>query len=99
MQSPSSIAAGGEAVDLQSTSPFQAMSYATLEEPWALAFEPGTGRLFITQKGGTAKLFDPATGQMREVTGLPDIAYGGQGGLGDVAFGPDYSSTGTIYLS
>ncbi|MXO93552.1 PQQ-dependent sugar dehydrogenase [Erythrobacter arachoides] len=81
------------------SSPFAATSQGTYAEPWALAFEPGTGRIFITEKRGTAKLYDPASGTTREVTGLPEVAYGGQGGLGDVAFAPDYASSRTIYLS
>ena len=81
------------------TSPFVASSHGTFAEPWAIAFEPGTGVAFITEKAGTMKFYDPASGQTGSVTGLPDVVYGGQGGLGDVAFAPDYESSGTVYLS
>ncbi len=89
----------GETVALQSTSPFAATSHGTFEEPWAIAFEPGTGIAFITEKAGTMKFYDPATGRTGEVSGMPDVVYGGQGGLGDVVFAPDYENNNMIYLS
>ncbi len=89
----------GEAVALPAGSPFAASALASFDEPWAMAFEPGTGNIFITEKPGTAKLFSPASRSVVDVTGLPEVAYGGQGGLGDVAFAPDYTSSGAIYLS
>ena len=89
----------GTPVELEEGSPFTATAHLGLAEGWAIAVEPGTGNLLITEKGGTAKYFNPATGQVLEVTGLPTVAYGGQGGLGDVAFAPDFATSGTIYLS
>ncbi|MFB0613247.1 PQQ-dependent sugar dehydrogenase [Aurantiacibacter poecillastricola] len=91
--------AASEPVELQSQSPFDAASFEAFNEPWALAFEPETGVIFITEKPGTMKFFDPATGQVGEVTGLPSVAYEGQGGLGALAFAPDYASNDMIYLS
>jgi glucose/arabinose dehydrogenase len=68
-------------------------------EPWAMAFEPGTGNLLITEKKGTLKL-RRANGTVIVVSGAPgDVSYGGQGGFADVAFAPDYPRTHTIYLS
>lgn len=91
--------AAGEPVELEAGSPFAAASLGTLAEPWAIAVEPGTANLLITEKGGTAKYFDIATGTALEVSGLPEVAYGGQGGLGDIAFAPDYEQTGTVYVT
>lgn len=45
------------------------------------------------------KFYDPASGQGGSVTGLPDVVYGGQGGLGDIVFAPDYETSNTVYLS
>lgn len=89
----------GTTVKLQSTSPFAAASHATLAEPWAIAVHPQDGRLFITEQRGTMKVYDPATGRTGSVSGLPQVAYGGQGGLGDFVFAPDFASSGTVYLS
>lgn len=72
---------------------------ARFDQPWAAAFEPGTGRLFVTEKAGTVKLFDPANGQTRPVSGAPAVDYGGQGGLGDIAFAPDYAQSKAVYLT
>lgn len=89
----------GEPVELQSTSPFMAESFGQFEEPWAVKVEPGTGNIFITEKAGTMRFVQPAANKLGSVTGLPNVAYGGQGGLGDFAFAPDYEASGTVYLS
>jgi glucose/arabinose dehydrogenase len=66
--------------------PFKIEALGTFDEAWAISIEPGTGNLFITEKGGTMKFVQPANGRIGTVTGIPPVAYGGQGGLGDVAF-------------
>ena len=91
--------AAGEPVELEGGSPFAASSHGTLKEPWAIAIEPTTGNLLITEKGGTAKYFVVSSGTALEVNGLPQVSYGGQGGLGDIAFAPDYAESGTVYLT
>lgn len=77
---------------------FAITDVATFDEPWALAFEPGTGRLFVTEKAGRLK-FVGADGKVGTVAGIPNVDYGGQGGLGEVVFGPDYATSKAIYLS
>jgi glucose/arabinose dehydrogenase len=83
--------------------PFAMAEVATFEEPWALAFAPGTPMLFVTEKSGRLKFVDTATGAVGTVSGVPEVDYGGQGGLGDVAFLPAEASGTlggrTIYLS
>ena len=75
----------------------------TYAEPWAAAFVPGTGTLIITQKTGEILGYDTATGRHFTVSGAPEVDYGGQGGLGDVAFLGSESASAigsrTIYLS
>jgi glucose/arabinose dehydrogenase len=82
---------------------FAVSPVATLGEPWAIAFAPGTPVLFITEKPGAITVLDTATGTRGTVTGVPQVAYGGQGGLGDIAFLPAEASATlarrTIYLS
>ncbi len=56
------------------------------DEPWALEFLPGSDTLAITEKAGTLKFMKTGTGKVTIVSGVPEVAYGGQGGLGDVAF-------------
>ena len=83
--------------------PFTINEVATFEEPWAIAFAPGTPMLFVTEKSGSVKFVDTETGTVGTVSGVPEVAYGGQGGLGDIAFLPGESSDvldrRTIYLS
>ncbi|NVD45682.1 PQQ-dependent sugar dehydrogenase [Qipengyuania atrilutea] len=84
---------------------FAIQERGTFEEPWASAFIPGTDMLFITEKVGTAKVVNTGANTRTpiNVTGLPEVDYGGQGGLGDVAFLPSEASDTvngrTIYLS
>lgn len=83
--------------------PFRTSEVGSFEEPWALAFAPGTAVLFVTEKAGSLRFVDTASGTTGTVSGLPKVDYGGQGGLGDVAFLPgeasDKLSGRTIYLS
>ena len=83
--------------------PFTSKAVATFEEPWAIAFAPGTEMLFVTEKAGTLKVVDAASGKIGTVAGAPRVDYGGQGGLGDVAFLPAEAGKPldgrTIYLS
>jgi aldose sugar dehydrogenase len=78
--------------------PFASTAVASFDEPWALAFLPD-GRLLVTEKAGTLKLVTLPDGQTREIAGVPDVAYAGQGGLGDVEPHPQFAQNGLIYLS
>lgn len=94
----------GETAAVQTEgTPFAVTEMATFEEPWAITFAPGTPVLFVTEKSGAVKFMDTATGIVGTVSGVPEVAYGGQGGLGDIAFLPAESSDvldrRTIYLS
>ncbi|WP_425602224.1 PQQ-dependent sugar dehydrogenase [Luteimonas aquatica] len=78
--------------------PFAVTEVARFDEPWAMAFLPD-GRLLVTEKEGDLKLLDIASGKQGEVDGVPEVAYGGQGGLGDVALHPRFADNGLVYLS
>jgi glucose/arabinose dehydrogenase len=75
-----------------------AESFATFNDPWAMTFLP-SGDLLITEKKGTLLLLDPNDSSKVVVKGLPEVAYGGQGGLGDVILHPQYKENHWIYLS
>ena len=83
--------------------PFAIAEKGTFDSPWAIAFAPGTQVMFVTEKPGTMKFVDLASGRLGTVSGLPDVVNQGQGGLGDVAFLPSESAatlgTRTIYLT
>jgi glucose/arabinose dehydrogenase len=82
---------------------FVITEHGRFDRPWAAAFLPGTSLLFVTEKPGTMQVVDTTSGQRGAVTGTPTVDYGGQGGLGDVAFllGEAASDVGSrqIYLS
>ncbi len=86
----------GQAIDL--SPPFQVQLVADFQEPWAMAFLPD-GRMLITEKRGGLHLVT-RDGQVSEpVAGVPDVDYGGHGGLGDVALHPDFAANGLVYLT
>lgn len=74
----------------------------TFDQPWAIEVDPGTGTVFVTERKGAIKFVQP-NGRLGTVTGVPEVAYGGQGGLGDfvIAPGQDRSTLDerTVYLS
>ncbi len=78
--------------------PFFSTEVARFNEPWAMAFLPD-GRLLITEKSGKLRLLNVATQQKSEVTGVPAVAYGGQGGFGDVVLHPQFASNRYVYFS
>lgn len=82
----------------QSSLPFSVKRVAQFNEPWALAFLPD-GRLLVTEKQGKLKLFDITHKTTKDITGLPQVAYGGQGGLGDVVLHPQFNKNQWVYLS
>lgn len=77
---------------------YQVKEVATFDEPWAINKLPD-GKLLITERQGKLKLFDPSTRQSVDVQGVPVVAYGGQGGLGDVVIHPHFSENQWVYLS
>jgi glucose/arabinose dehydrogenase len=82
---------------------FSVTEMGTFDAPWAIEFIPGTQLLAITEKGGTLKLMDTASGSIATVSGAPQVLDAGQGGLGDILFlesEADAPLDGrTIYLS
>ena len=75
----------------------EATPIAEFNEPWAMTFLP-EGDLLVTEKSGNLQLVSQ-DGTKTEVSGVPEVAYGGQGGLGDVIVAPDFADTGHVYIS
>ena len=74
---------------------FQVVTVAQeLEHPWGLDFLPGGG-LIVTERAGRMRIVGPDGAVSAPVKGLPEVDVEGQGGLLDVAVGPD----GLIYWS
>ena len=81
--------AADRSVDVQAVADFG--------KPWAMAFLPD-GRILVTEKRGELLLV-AGDGTNTRVANVPEVAYGGQGGLGDVALHPDFVRNGLVYLS
>jgi glucose/arabinose dehydrogenase len=93
-----SAPAGDKPAAAQANADFSVTEAARFEEPWAMAFLPGTRQALITERKGRLKLWQEGS-EVREVDGVPQVAYMGQGGLGDVALAPDFATSGTVYLT
>jgi Glucose/sorbosone dehydrogenases len=57
------------------------------------------GRILLTERKGQLIIFNPQNQQKIQVKNLPKVAYGGQGGLGDIALDPQFEKNHQIYLS
>ena len=77
--------------------PFTASVIEQFNEPWAMTFLPDC-RLLVTERKGALKVYRIG-GRAETVRGVPAVAYGGQGGLGDVILHPQFKTNGLIYLS
>ncbi|MCF0053771.1 PQQ-dependent sugar dehydrogenase [Dyadobacter sp. LJ53] len=69
-----------------------------LTMPWASALLPN-GDMLVTERGGKLRLVTGGKLDPKEITGVPEVLYKGQGGLLDVALHPDYKTNGWIYIS
>ena len=78
--------------------PFEVTTVTSFDEPWAMAFLPD-GRMLVTEKKGRLSIVGQDGESSGSVRGLPDVDYGGQGGLGDVVLHPNFADNGLIYLS
>jgi len=67
-------------------------------EPWAMAFLPD-GNALISTKSGELRLYDFTRRDSRPVTGVPDVVYAGQGGLGEIVLHPKFADNQLVYLS
>jgi len=89
--------AGGFLIEGTKGTKIVAVQVAIFDEPWAMTFLPDS-TLLVTEKRGV--LWHVTNdGSKTEVQGLWKVAYGGQGGLGDVVLHPDFSVQPIVYLA
>ena len=77
---------------------FTAITVGQLDSPWALEFLPDS-RILISEMKGTLKLLDYEGAELGEVSGVPEVVFGGQGGLADIVLHPDFEVNQLLYLS
>lgn len=70
-----------------------------LHYPWGMDLTPDGSGLLVTEKSGQLYMYDTQSWERREITGLPEIAEIGQGGLLDVLVHPDFADNQVIFLS
>lgn len=76
---------------------FVATEVAKFDEPWAMTFLPD-GRLLVTERKGTLKVYRSGS-SASDIRGVPEVAYGGRGGLGDIVLHPKFAENRLVYLS
>ena len=69
-----------------------------LDKPWALAALPD-GRLAITEKDGTMRLYRTDGALSGKIVGFPQVESGGQGGLLDLLPAQDFQASRILYFS
>ncbi|TXL64642.1 PQQ-dependent sugar dehydrogenase [Zeimonas arvi] len=69
-----------------------------LAHPWALAFLPD-GSMLVTERPGRLRRVFPDGRLSAPITGVPEVAARGQGGLLDVALGPGFATDRSVFLS
>lgn len=84
--------------------PFAVAEVMEFSTPWAMDFLPGNGgavtnMALVTEKEGNLWLVDVASGERKQVSGVPQVKVAGQGGLGDVVAHPDFATNHRVYLS
>jgi aldose sugar dehydrogenase len=82
----------------QTNLPFKIEPIARFDEPWAMALLPD-GRMLVTEKKGSLWIVTSQGQLTKRVGGMPNVDYGGQGGLGDVALHPRFAENRLVYLS
>jgi glucose/arabinose dehydrogenase len=69
-----------------------------LEHPWGFALLPD-GRYLVTERPGRLRIVNADGSLSAPLTGVPEVAARGQGGLLDVTLHPDFASNSLVYLS
>ncbi len=68
-----------------------------LVHPWGLAFLPD-GRMLVTERPGRLRIVGADGSLSAPIAGVPAVFAEGQGGLLDVALGPNFAADRDVYL-
>jgi glucose/arabinose dehydrogenase len=88
---------GASELALAQAPPFAVEELADFDVPWSMAFLPD-GRVLVTEQRGKLLLYSGSE-SIGEIGGVPEVSYGGQGGLSDVVLHPKFADNGLVYLS
>lgn len=95
----SSATTANQSATAGSDPPFVVTPVATFDSPWAMTFLPGTANALVTEKRGQIWLVDTSNGRKQQVAGAPQVLFGGQGGLLDIAVAPGFQANKLVYLT
>ena len=68
-----------------------------LQNPWAVAFLP-EGRFLVTERPGRIRVVEASGKTGAALTGVPEVAAGGQGGMLDVVVDADFVRNRTLFF-
>lgn len=80
------------------SSEFEVAVLGQYDVPWALEFLPDD-RLLLSEMPGALKLLDEEGQLLGDISGVPEVSYGGQGGFGDIVLHPNFSRNRLLYMS
>jgi glucose/arabinose dehydrogenase len=83
--------------EAEGSPPFQVTKVASFNLPWRIAFLPD-GRMLVTEKVGPVWLVTQQ-GRKTRVANVPEVVYGGQGGMLGVYVSPHYATDHSVYLT
>jgi len=69
-----------------------------LENPWGLAFLPD-GRMLVTERPGRIRLVGADGAISPPLSGAPQVAARGQGGMLDIAIDPDFATSRLVFAT
>lgn len=69
------------------------------DHAWGMAFLPNENYMLVTERAGRLKLVDRESGDVEEISGVPDVYAENQGGLLDVALHPNFEEEPWVYLT
>ena len=92
------ISAFCASISIAQNKEFAISNIAKFDHPWAIEFLPDD-KILLTEMRGSLKLLDNEGVFLGEVKGVPEVAFGGQGGLGDIALHPAFEQNQLVYLS
>ena len=72
--------------------------FSGLGVPWGMAFL-SPNQILVTERAGRIRLLDIENFTVVEIRGTPEVVAQGQGGLLDVAVGPNHVDEGWIYFT
>ena len=70
-----------------------------LVHPWGIAVLPGDAGYLVTERSGQLRHITPDGAVSSPISGVPEVLAQDQGGLLDVAIGPDFASDRRIYMT